>query len=203
MRFLILSFLLFNINNLFADVFRKVEVNDVMDFDIEGIHLGELVTEHFSISYIANHTRENYYDAYKDPYRFTTIAVEGAEYTQNWELVEVTFDSKNLVIHAVTGGNFYDSNFDKCYNDLNRLAVFVEKIYPEAPFQGPLESFHQVDPYQESTFTHQDFFLNNGTVSIHCYDWSKRFSNQYGWTDNIQLQVRSNQLNDYINNDLK
>ena len=44
-------------------------------------------------------------------------------------------------------------------------------------------------------------FLNDGEIVILCRDWSKHIESKNGWIDNLSINVRSSEFNDWLKNE--
>ena len=41
------------------------------------------------------------------------------------------------------------------------------------------------------------YFLDTGSVSIRCTDWSDEITQKYNWSDNLRVGVRTTEYNDW------
>jgi hypothetical protein len=42
------------------------------------------------------------------------------------------------------------------------------------------------------------FFLNKGIISVHCYDWSTKTENEKKWIDNLRVNIKTDELEDFL-----
>ena len=42
------------------------------------------------------------------------------------------------------------------------------------------------------------FDVDGGSISVMCSDWNKEAENEYGWTDNIRVEVRTNEFEEWL-----
>jgi len=186
--FYLFIFLIFN---------SKVFANDITKFAVEDFQIGSKITDYFSLKFIASNNLDNYFDTFDDKNKFMVIAITEKKYIRDWDQMEIYFKSSDYRIHAITAGNFY-KNINQCYKDMEDYENIIFSSYPSSIKSGPLTTKHYADPSNLSIYKHTDYHLDNGTIGVHCYDWSSDMTNRLNWNDNLQLQVRSNELNDYI-----
>ena len=61
---------------------------------------------------------------------------------------------------------------------------------------------HNADKTGESTQTVVDFnFSDGGYIRVVCNDWSKKFTAENGWIDELNVVISSKELVSYINSD--
>ena len=47
------------------------------------------------------------------------------------------------------------------------------------------------EPENKSKITQVEFYFDKGkgSIAISCYDWSKKITNELGWTDNLSVEI--------------
>ena len=179
---IILTLFLFFSSLLFAD--------DISDFQIEGLSIGDSLLEYYSISEIRN--APNYNDLPSDM-KFTIIEMPKKGRYDALQFYYLT-DNQNYNIAAVSGGMFIGIN--ECTKDQKKIADEISSTMNNVTVDGPFENKHQDDPSGESYFIRYELFLNGGYAVIDCYSFAK----QTGWKDNFRISIVNNQVNDWINN---
>ena len=169
----------------------SVFAEDISDFEIEGMSIGDSLLEYYSISEIKN--ARNYNDLPSDM-KFTIIEMPKKGRYDGLQFYYLT-NNKNYKIAAVSGGMFMDIN--ECTKDQKKIADEISSTMNNVTVNGPLEDKHQDDPSGDSYFIRYELYLNEGYAVIDCYAFSK----QTGWKDNFRISILTNQVMDWINSD--
>ena len=113
MKTLLTLFVLFFSASVYAD--------DISDFQIEGISIGDSALDFFS----EKHIKRNEQDYYKDK-KFTLVenVKLSFEYT-NYDIVNFNYktDDKNYIIHNISGKIDYDNNIDECLIKMDQIIL--------------------------------------------------------------------------------
>jgi|TARA_B100001093_G_C26847227_1_gene1023432 hypothetical protein len=173
------------------------KAGDISDFEIEGISIGESLLEHFSEEEIlANEV--NYYD---DDY-FITSEFSGFEKFENYESINVSYKKKdkNYIIYALSGFNFYFDDIKKCYTDMREVDNEVRYLFKNLE-RTSSDSNHEADQSGNSTVREiRYWFKNDSLISIVCYNWSEKITKEKRWTDNLSLEIVTNEFNNWLIN---
>ena len=166
-----------------------VKADDIRDFQIEGMSVGDNLLDHFTISEIKN--------AYKNTYP-KSKKFYGLQFSlSNYEVyphiqVHLKADS-NYIISSLIGGEFFD-NINKCYSKKKVIVKDLKNMFPNAKINEGKKNFRD-DP--TSTFTASEFYLNNFEVVISCTDWSKK-KESTGSTDNLRVEISTIEFSDFL-----
>ena len=182
--FIIILFFIFNLQSI-------TRADDIRDFEIEGITVGDSALDYFKKKDI----QKWHYPASK------TFAYSGHESNKFKTYQAVIFHYKtkdrNYIIHSLDGRIIY-SNIKECYNNEKNILKELEKLFPSAKkdFQGSMK--HPSDKSGKSTYTYSAFYLDNGTVGIECTDWSNEITSKNGWEDSMRIFIETNEFTKWI-----
>ena len=186
MRILIL-FLLFFSTNLLSD--------DISNFEIEGISIGESALDYFSEYEIINNEMTNY------PQGKFYVSLFYDSNFKNYEAVEIYLkkNDKNFLIHAIKGGIFYKNNIEKCLEKKRAIVEDIENIFNITFFTGSLK--HEFDTTGQS-MNYQSYYVfdDRSNIRVECYDWSSNIEKEYGWGDNLSVALISSDVQKWIDN---
>ena len=168
----------------------SVVADDISEFEIEGMSIGDSLLEYYSVSEIRN--APNYNDLPSDM-KFTIIEMPKKGRYDALQFYYLT-DNQNYNIAAVSGGMFMGIN--QCTKDQKKIADEISSTMNNITVNGPFESKHQDDPSGDSYFIRYELYLNGGYTVIDCYSFAKHT----GWKDNFRISIVNNQVKDWINN---
>ena len=165
------------------------QADDIRDFQIEGISIGDSLLDYFSEKEIKNNLMD--YE-YKDK---TFSTAEFLKKQFNYELYDIVItnfkaNDKNYIIHAIGGTADY-KNINKCYEKKNKIAEDISSLLVDVK----KEKAHKVkayDPNLESMSYIYYFTKEGDRVSIECYDMKP--VNDYNAPDQLRIGIMSNEF---------
>ena len=187
--FLTLLIIIFNLQSL-------TKADDIKDFEIEGISIGDSLLDHFSKKEIKENTMSNYYKNNK----YTSVEFSDDGRFNIYESVEINYLTKdnNYTIESVSGAIFCAKNFSKCKDLEKKIKSDISEQFKNLE-NFDYEGSHNADKSGDSKLSHNIFSYTNGDmIIIETIDWSKKITQKNGWTDNTSLSVRTNNFNEFL-----
>ena len=174
------------------------QADDLRDFQIDGMSVGESVLDYFSedeIKIQLSRTSSNYKS--KRIKRVYFMSKKNSIYEQ------VTFhyiNNPSYIIVAVQGHNKYENNIDACYKKKIDITKEIENIYPPLSKKERTNN-HRGDKFGKSKV--EDVILEyvNGHIKIACTSWGKEIKKIRPWRDTLKVIVATNEYIDWINNE--
>ena len=165
------------------------KADDISEFEIEGISIGDSLLDFYSESEIkkqlskTNSTRKNteflrvYFDL-TNPKIYSTLNVH--------------FKNDNSYeISSIGGIEYFSNDMVECYNKQNKVVKDLQDSFPNAKSNNLEISKHTSDPSGKSSVRDVWFDLNNGQIYVSCTDWSDDMTTKYNWTDNLGIYLDS------------
>ena len=190
-KFLTIIFLvLFSTNISYAE--------DISDFQIEGISVGDSLLDHYSEREI----------------------IEGSNglkstYTSN-KMIRNVLNNKGSEIYNHLGFHYANDGtyriesiaglipligqMKKCSSMKKNAAKDIQDLFPSAKVKKNKWNYTQ-DPTKKSVFDQTKYSLNGGEIVILCRDWSEHIEKKNGWIDNLSINVRSSEFTDWLINE--
>jgi len=171
------------------------KADDIRDFEIEGFSLGVSLLEYFSKDKIENSTDYDSY-AYTDQ-KYVQVNIYDGNFG-DYEAMQFTVKRKDkkYILHSIAGGIFY-SDFNKCLkkqkkisNDVLQLFINAEKLLNE---KGIMPS----DDTGKSYAISDVYFINGGSMSVRCFNWSNKMEKEKNFTDNLRVGIRTDEFNNW------
>ena len=170
--------------------------NDISDFEIEGMSIGDSLLDYFSKKEIKDNTNINYYTNNK----YTSVEFSELPAFEIYDTVELNYktDDKNYIIVAISGALFCEKNIEKCNKKQKEIDLELSKMFKKSQREVD-KGKHSADKSGKSTFSHINFWLISGEgVTIELIDWSEKISNEKRWIDNVSVSFRTNEFNDFL-----
>ena len=170
--------------------------DDIRDFQIEGMSIGDSLLDYFSKKEIKDNTSINYYTNNK----YTSVEFFGLPAFKIYDTVGFNYktDDKKYIIDAIRGVLFCEKNIEKCNKKQKEIDLELSKMFKKS--QREVEKGkHSADKSGKSTTSHINFWLISGdVVTIELIDWSEKITNKKGWTDNVSVSFRAEEFNDFL-----
>ena len=182
---------------LFFSIQSWTKADDIRDFEIEGMSIGDSALNYFSKKQINKffYSKSKKF-AYSEHELYNSKNYEGFRF--HYKLKD-----KEFIIQGMSGIIFYSNNFDACNTKKKEIIKDIESSFPSGKRvdQGKLN--HPSDPTGKSVYTYTGFNFKNGTISLECTDWSNKITSNRGWTDNLAVIIHTKELANWITYDAR
>lgn len=184
--FLIIFILIFNLQSL-------TKADDIGDFQIEGISIGDSALNYFSEKEIKD-KKQNYYNDDK----FIPSEFEYLKIFKTYDAIQISYkkNDPNYKIYAIAGFLDYPNNIEKCFKKMQEISKEISEIFTSAQKED-FNFKHQGDPSGNSITKGVIFNIDSGSISIGCDDWSK----EIGYLDVLRIDISSKEFQKWINED--
>ena len=173
------------------------KADNISDFEIEGMSIGDSLLDYFDESQIKDGIAETQYKSDK----FIMVNIRSSKFKTYDVLQFHTKKNSNYKIYLITGGNFVD-DINDCYEqmvemDKELLTIFENVTRHEA---GPTK--HRADPTGNSTYKSIYYDLKNGDgFRLACFDWSEKFTEEKNYFDHIKLNIYTREIRLWFDNE--
>ena len=173
----------------------SAKADDIRDFEIEGISIGDSLLDFYSEKEIKQNIKVNYFSRIKDK-TFVTAEIMNDKF-KNYDGLQVIFkrNDNTYKIYGMHGIIFYEKNINLCYKKLSEISKNIEKnIKYELK-----DVFENLDMRgKRGRYSGTTFFLKFGIISVHCYDWSKEIEKKNRWTDNLRVNIKTDEYENFL-----
>ena len=170
--------------------------DDIRDFQIEGMSIGDSLLDYFSKEEIKNNTNTGYYTNNE----YTSVEFFELPSFEIYETVEFNYktDDKKYIIAAIAGTLFCEKNIEKCNKKQKEIDLEISNKFKKSQ-RDTDKLIHRADKSGKSTASQINFWLISGdVVSIELLDWSEKITNEKGWTDNVSTGFLTEEFNDFL-----
>ena len=178
-KIILILFVIFNFQSwTFAD--------DIRDFEIEGMSIGDSLLDYFSKKKI---DQEQFFEAEQgDNKEVARFYIREKKGNYDWITISYKTSDKRYTIIELSGFIFLP--FNECIKKRDKINNQVENLFKESEQQltGTIEHFLD----KESFVNHVAYWTSktsNDYVSLTCYDWS----NKSGYDDQLRVEAYSNE----------
>tara|TARA_Y100000590_G_scaffold406286_1_gene495320 strand:+ start:38 stop:610 length:573 start_codon:yes stop_codon:yes gene_type:complete len=175
----------------------SVVAENISDFEIEGISIGDSLLDYFSEDEINNNL---YFYNSKTDKTFIHVEFYNHSIAKVFEGLQFAMKNKDneYKVHSIRGAIYYDNvDFNLCYekmyeisNELSKLFVNAEKIETNVK--------HSYDKTGKSTVRGFAFLFERGLAYVQCYNWSEEITKDEGWDDNLNVTIKTDVYNNWL-----
>ncbi len=182
------------------------KADDIRDFEIEGISIGDSLLEKISQKDIENqqniYSDKGYVYNSKKYYSLTFRQSDSLNLSQYDQVqFHLKDDDKKYILESVSGLNKMSS--ENCYKQIDIIEKELDNIFKDSQKGNKKKRKHVYDKSGESSTTDVYYFLKDGsTAAIVCTDWSEKIiKNNPGFFDHLRLTLSSGVFNKWLTNE--
>ena len=167
------------------------KADDIRDFEIEGISIGDSALDYFSESEIIKQKQDYFNDK---TYTDSEIFSKNNSIYHSLHVIYKTND-KNYIIEGLEGTVLYTNNVNKCYKRLDEIDEEISDLFKKTKREKKPKRKHPADKTGKSTTTDIIYFFKNGDViMLSCYDWSK----EKGYADHLRISLSTSEFDNWL-----
>ena len=181
------------------------QAEDIRDFQIEGMSIGDSLLDYISKEKILSEKEnsKNIYGGLGKQIFFEAYYREKAGAFENYDYLSffVKSDDEDFIIQAIYAVKYYLKDIDKCYIQHNEVVAELGNIFKNEKKIEERDIKINWDPTGKSKLKRTVFNFGNGDVAaVECYDWDE--SMQKGDPPNpdiISVSINKKDLYNWLN----
>jgi len=174
--------------------------DDISDFQIEGISVGDSLLDYFDEKKIES-WEKNYHIGVDNKEFFYVVSDDLNNSLYGNLLFTLKQNDKKYIIYGLRGGKFFLEDFNKCLIEKDKIVTEYSNL-----FNTDAENYEFIYDYLDdgkSIAYITDFNLQNGSIRIYCVDWSKVTEENKNWGDNLSVTTNTKEYLDWLNQNQK
>ena len=200
-RLLLILILTFNFHLL-------TKADDIRDFQIEGMSVGDSLLDHFNEDDIINELNSEYVYRYKN--KFIKVATgfgDGfhlvkkiSEYDDIGITLEI--DDKKYIIYGLSGRVFCDKGIDQCFAKQKKIAFDLKSFLGEKIDFKKWENNYGGDKSLKSKVYGNNFKFKEtrDMISVNVYDYSDAFTKKTKFYDHTSVTIFTKKYYNFVQN---
>jgi hypothetical protein len=161
------------------------KADDIRDFEIEGISIGDSLLDYYTEEEIIDN-KSNY--PYKDK-TFYSVSIRNEKFKTYESLqIHLKTNDKKYIVYALGGLIFFKDKINDCYKKKKNISSELSLIFKNTSredHQKQKSSFDNSSTIESTYF----FFKTKDYIKIQCYDWSEKLTKEKNWTDNLKVVI--------------
>ena len=187
-KFVLIVLLLINLSS-------ATRADNVSDFQIEGMSIGDSALDYFSKDDISNS------NIYNHKIKFSSYNIYKHRSFKIYDAISFSFkkNDKTFKMYEVSGVVYYKGkNMKECFKKVDEIANEIEELFSNAK-RNDYTSKHAADKTGKSISKVVDFnFISGESVRIFCVDWSKKMEKDLNYWDELKVSINSKEFSDFI-----
>ena len=170
------------------------KADDISEFQIEGISIGDSVLDFFTKKEI----KKNTWDYFKNK-EFTPLQFDNPSFAKTYDAIDIQYKTsdKNFTIMGLSGIIYYTDKkkIEKCYKKMDSITSEIRSLFSNVYESPKKTSVHTgIDDGGKSTVTSVYFEFKQGYISIQCYNYSLESNDQ----NHLRIGINSKEYLDFI-----
>ena len=191
--------MLLNMKKLFVIIIISLsfitssKTDDIKDFEIDGISLGESLLNYYSEKEIKKFKTTAYQNQTDEYFMISGAKGKSQEYEALYFHVKKGDDQ--YIIHSL-GGYIYYKNFNECLNKKKKVVNSLKSSFGNLK---PRNYDYKYDWDLKSIAYISDFDFKNGAIRVYCVNWSEDTENKRSFADNLSITISPDYFNEWLN----
>ena len=187
-RLLLILILIFSFQTL-------SRADDIGDFEIEGISIGDSLLNHYSKNILDNIKKFYYPNSKKIVGLYSQLFNQNLN---NYDAIQFSVTPENYQIEAIAGLNYeFENKKKQCYQKMEKIFDEIQSLFPNSEAVKEKESPHDADVSGQSVGKVYKIYLTNGIIRVACTDWAKEMNH----FDSLKISIHTTKHIDWINNE--
>ena len=167
------------------------KADDIRDFQIEGMSIGDSLLDYFSEEEIKKNTQSFYKNN-----EYTQVEFNDYSKFKKYWGVDINFltNDKNYTIVSIAGIVDYRENIKECSKQINIIFNEIGKIFVSWEKQNIKSKKHGADKSGKSVFESGSYKSKQGWIIVGCNDYAL----ETGWMDHLTVNIKNKKFNDWL-----
>ena len=169
--------------------------DDIQDFQIEGMSIGDSLLDYFSEVEIKDNSSLDAFDYLNKGKIFYYAEFFKKPSFEKYDAVQVIlkFNDKNYQVYGVNAGLFIE-DVNECRKKLDEGIKELSEFFKNAEKVDQPFIKLKADKSGKSTYGGIAFFMESGSISLKCYDWSENI----GYDDTLRMSIKTKEYNNFL-----
>ena len=172
------------------------KADDISDFQIEGMSIGDSLLELFTKKEIDS-IDPTVYPASQTFHDVPIVSVKFTTYDQ------VTFGLKKndnkYIIYSLAGDLYFSEDYDNCLKKKKEIINSVGKLFSKQKRNDYKHVFKSIDDGKSFSEITDFDFLDKSSLRIYCTNWTSETEKKRNFTDMLSINSVSSEYLDWLN----
>ena len=161
--------------------------DDIRDFEIEGMSVGDSLLDFFDKNLIENEIKDAAFYPNSKSFMILSLIPKNIKQYENLNF-HIKKNDKKYLIYSVKGMIYLEP--DECLKIKKDVEAEIQKIVPNSEIKNHTNNYN--NNFGESKAYISDYYIKDGVIRVFCTDWDKQFINdKYNKNYSNTLSVNS------------
>ena len=165
--------------------------DDISDFQIEGMSVGDSALDYFSEEEIKNGTQDHYINK-----KFTPVQNDNYQFFKTFDAIDFNYktNDKKYRMVMIAGIIIYENKIEDCYKKHKEIVEDLSTIFKNTETSRS-EKIYDDEIWKGTKSTQFTFWFKNGDiVSVHCNDYSEK----HGGQDHLAVNLKKGEFDKWL-----
>ena len=178
------------------------KADDISDFQVEGISIGDSVLDYMSKSEIKKKIKstKNHYKYLKKPTKYREVYIFQPNDFKTYQIASLMFkqNDNNYRIALVRGMKDYIEDLNGCFSQLNEIAKEIETSISNFT-KDVREGKSKLDKSGKSISYNTYYTLSSGdAIMLTCNNWDEKFRKKKNWTEGLSVVMKTKEVLNWL-----
>jgi len=174
------------------------QADDIRDFQIEGMGVGDNLLNYFNKNQIDNILGTYYPNSKK--FKMISLSSEFSLQTYDNFYVSLNEEKNDYKIYEIKG-TIYIKNEKDCLIEKKKIVNILRELSKGNSKENSYTGNSKQDKSGKSKYHSTDFISKDGTARTYCLTWSEKFKNEKGWKNGLHVIVYDTEFKNFLNNE--
>ena len=180
------------------------KADDIRDFQIEGMSVGDSLLDYMSAKKIKEEfeVTKDHYKYLKKPHKFREAYIISDNNFETYSSVSfyVKPNDKNYIIFGIRGLKTFLNSMDMCLKKREEIVKEIENIILKSTKEE--NNFNStLDKSGQSPRSNWVFTLPSGdSILISCNDWEEKLRKKNNWTEGLSVLIQKKEVREWFFN---
>jgi hypothetical protein len=174
------------------------KADDIKDFEIEGMSIGDSALDFFSKNEIKKNMMWHYNDN-KTNDEFVIVEFYDYKSAKQYDGIQfaVKPNDKEYKIYVIAGAIQYEnSRIEDCYSEMEKIDLDLSNVFSSSNRQKGDQKLKPDKTGKSKVTSVFYYFEDGGNASVQCYFYSKNYGNPNS-KNNLRVGIRSSEYRDW------
>ena len=180
------------------------KADDITDFQIEGISIGDSALDYFTEDEITKNIKWHYNNDKKNN-EFVIVEFYNYKSAKQYDGIQIAVKPKDkeYKIYIIAGAIQYENTkIEDCYSEMQKIDTELLDVFPSSDREEKIQKLKADKTGKSNVNSVYYFFTDGGNASVQCYYYSKNFPGSNS-KNNLRVGIRSKEYREWYFSSLK
>ena len=169
------------------------KADDIQDFQVEGISIGDSALDYFTKEEIIKNKRDFY-----NSKKYSTSSIEIDKYNK-FETVQISYRSSDQLFKILDISGVLFMNYNECMKDIKNISLEFDQMFVNTR-KVKLDTYkNNDDPYGKSKVSDAYwYFDNNDVIVLACFYVDTKWAGESNFKSEFRVSIGTDEFNKFL-----